>query len=82
MTMARFRIESGCLNEHDVVKMKDLPQFDVDIHAFNTIITRKMAKIVIKDQAMYADTITGTLYKPKTGKSTSSRLRIEKVYKL
>jgi hypothetical protein len=41
-----------------------------------------MARIVIKDQAMYADIITGTLYNPKTGKSTSSRLRIEKVYKL
>jgi hypothetical protein len=80
--MIRFRVEAGCLNEHDVIKLRDFPQFDVDIHALGTILTRKMAKIVIKDQAMYADTITGTLYNPKTGKSTSSRLCIEKVYKL
>lgn len=80
--MIRFRVEAGCLNEHDVIKLRDFPQFDADVHALGTILTRKMAKIVIKDKAMYADTITGTLYNPKTGKSTSSRLWIEKVYKL
>jgi hypothetical protein len=78
----RIRTESGCVNEHDIIKMKDLPKFDVDIHAFGTTVTRKMAKIMVNDQAMYADTITGTLYNPKTGRSNSSRLWIEKVYKL
>ena len=34
--MIRFRMESGCLNEHDIIKLKDLPQFDVDIHAIVT----------------------------------------------
>ena len=80
--MARIRVESGCVNEHDIIKMKEFPKFDADVHAFGTTITRKMAKITVGDQVMYADIVTGTLYYPKTGKSNSSRLWIEKVYKL
>lgn len=80
--MLRLRKIDGCLNEHDVTKLKPLPHFDVDIHAFGKTITRKMAKVIIDNQAMYADTITGTLYNPQTGRSNSSRLWIEKVYKL
>jgi hypothetical protein len=78
----RIRTEAGCVNEHDVIKLKTLPKFDVDVHAFGQTITRQMVKIMVKDKPMYADTITGTLYTPKTGRSNSSRLWIEKVYKL
>lgn len=80
--MIKFRESDGCLYDHDVIKMKDLPKFDVDINAFGRTVTRKMAKIHISDKVMYADTVTGTLYDPKTGRSNSTRLWIEKVYKL
>lgn len=80
--MLRLRKIDGCLNEHDVVKLRPLPKFDVDVHAFGQTVTRKMAAVTIDNQTMYADTITGTLYNPKTGRCNSTRLWIEKVYKL
>jgi hypothetical protein len=79
--MIKIRTNFGCVCEPDIIKMKDFPKFDVDVHALNTTLTRKMVKIYVKEKAMYADIITGTLYDPKTGKSSSSRLWIEKVYK-
>ncbi len=80
--MIKIRTVDGCVNEHDVIKMKDLPKFDADVNAFGRTVTRKMAKINVDNQVMYADAITGTLYNPKTLKSSSSKLWIEKVYKL
>ena len=80
--MVRLRAIDGCLNEHDVIKMKDMPRFDADVNVAGATVTRKMVKITVKDKTMYADAITGTLYNPKTGRCNSTRLFIEKVYKL
>jgi hypothetical protein len=77
----RIRSEAGCVNEHDIIKLRTLKSFHADINVMGVTMTRKMVKVPIKDEMLFADLITGTLYNPQTKKCNSARIFLEKVYK-
>ena len=77
----RIRITEGYVNEHDILKLKDMEKYHVDVNTIEGIVPRKMVKIDVRDCKMFADVVTGTLYDCKTGKARSTKLWIEKVHK-
>ena len=80
--MIKIKTEAGCVTNHDFeAKFSKMKMFDVDVSVMGEILTRKMAKVLINEQCKYVDVITGTIYDPKTGKSNSTRVWIQKVYK-
>ena len=80
--MIKIKTEAGCVTNHDFgAKFRKLKKFDVDVSVMGEIITRKMVKVLINKQYKYVDVITGTIYDPKTGKSNSTKVWIQKVYK-
>jgi hypothetical protein len=79
----KIRTEHECIIENDLIKIKDLETFDVDIMVsmLDSLMTRKMAKCTISDTKFFVDVVTGTLYNPKTGKCSSPHVWITKVHK-
>ena len=75
----RIRTTDGYVNEHDLIKFREMPKYYVDVNTMEGIVLREMVKIEVRDQEMFADTITGTLYDCETGKSRSTNLWIEEV---
>jgi len=66
----------GCVNEHDVVYLSKRPKEDFQIKSMYGPVTRTMVRVVASGRAMLADTVTGTLYDLKTGRSNSYHLSI------
>ena len=77
----RIRTTDGYVNEHDLIKFKEMDKYDVDVNTMEGIRLRQMVKVEVRDQEMFADIITGTLYDCGTGKSRSTNLWIEEVHK-
>jgi hypothetical protein len=77
----RIRTTDGYVNEHDLIKFREMEKYHVDVNTMEGIVLRKMVKIDVRDRKMFADIVTGTLYDCKTGKSRSTKLWVEKVYK-
>jgi hypothetical protein len=79
----KIRTEHECVIESDIIKIKDLETFDVDVMVsmLDSLMTRKMAKCTINDTKFFVDVMTGTLYNPKTGKCNSPHVWITKVHK-
>ena len=75
------RSEAGCVNEHDIIKLRTLKSFHADINVMGVTMTRKMVKVLVREEVMLADLITGTLYNPQTRSCNSSKVFLEKVYK-
>ena len=66
----------GCVNEHDVIYLSKRPKEDFRVQSVYGPITRTMVRVVASGRAMLADTVTGTLYDLKTGRSNSYHLSI------
>ena len=77
----RIRTTDGYVNEHDLIKFREMPKYYFDVNTLEGIVLREMVKIEVRDHDMFADTITGTLYDCETGKSRSTKLWIETVHK-
>ena len=78
----KLRANSGCIHELDLIKLKPLKKFDVDVRCMGELMTRKMVEATVMFKKQYIDIVTGTLYDPETGKSNSPQVFIEKIYKL
>jgi len=77
----RIRTTDGYVNEHDLIKFREMEKHDVDVSTMQGIILRKMVKVEVHDKEMFADVVTGTLYDCETGMSKSSNLWIDAIYK-
>ena len=66
----------GCVNEHDVIYLSKKPKEDFQVQSLYGPITRTMVRVVASGRAMLADSVTGTLYDLKTGRSNSYHLSI------
>ena len=66
----------GCVNEHDVIYLSKRPKEDFRVQSVYGPITRTLVRVVASGRAMLADTVTGTLYDLKTGRSNSYHLSI------
>ena len=77
----RIRTTDGYVNEHDIIKFKEMQKYDVDVNTMEGIRLRQMVKIEVREREMFADVVTGTLYDCETGKSKSTNLWIEAVQK-
>lgn len=83
----RLRHSAGCLDEHDIVKLKPLKRFNVELNVMGQTYRRKMVEVYLEDKKTleskpwYVDTITGSIYDPKTGKCNSSNISISKIYR-
>jgi hypothetical protein len=66
----------GCVSEYDVIYLSKRPKEDFLVQSLYGPITRTMVRVVAGGRAMLADTITGTLYDLKTGRSNSYYLSI------
>jgi hypothetical protein len=66
----------GCVNEHDVIYLSKKPKETFRVQSSYGPITRTMVRVVARGKAMLADSVTGTLYDLKTGRSNSYHLSI------
>jgi hypothetical protein len=46
------------------------------------IMTRKMVEVTIENKRCYVDMVTGTIYDKATGRCNSTKVWIERVYKV
>ena len=82
-----LRHSSGYIAEHDILKLKPLPKFDVDLNVMGERVCRKMVEVVLYDRksngdrSWYVDIVTGSMYDVLSGKSSSYNIEIEKVHK-
>lgn len=66
----------GCVNEHDVAYLSKRPKIKYRVQSYAGPIIRTMVHVTAAFKPMLADTITGTLYDPKTGRSNSPNLTL------
>jgi len=66
----------GCVYEQDVIYLSKKPKEDFQVQSLYGPITRTMVRVVASGRAMLADSVTGTLYDLKTGRSNSYHLSI------
>lgn len=79
----RIKTEAGCVTNHDFVKaFTHLKKFDADVHVMGEIMTRKMVEVTIENKRCYVDMVTGTIYDKATGRCNSTKVWIERVYKV
>ena len=64
----------GCVSEHDVIYLSKKPKIKYRVQSYEGPITRTMVHVMASLKPMLADTVTGTLYDPKTGRSNSFNL--------
>lgn len=64
----------GCVNEHDVIYLSKRPKIKYKVASYEGTIIRSMTYVMAGDRKMLADTGTGTLYDPVTGRSNSNNL--------
>lgn len=71
----RIRTTSdGCVYEHDVAYLSKRPKVKYKIASYEGTIIRLMTYVMAGGRKMLADTGTGTLYDPVTGRSNSNNL--------
>lgn len=82
-----LRHASGYISEHDILKLKELPKFNIDLNVMGERIRRKMVEVVLydrksnEDRSWYVDIVTGSMYDVASGQSCSYNITIEKVHK-
>jgi len=81
----KIRHEQGYVNDHDLLKLKRYKKFYVDLCVMGETMTRKMAKVPLKNkqtaefESWYVDLITGTMYHCKTLRGNSRLIQVERV---
>jgi len=82
----KIRHSYGCIDDHDMLKLKHYKKVDIDINVMGEVMTRKMAKVPLKNKKTgdfedwYVDVITGTMYNVDTLECNSRFISIEKVW--
>jgi len=83
MTEARkIRTTSdGCIHDTDIPFLDKKARVKCRVQTYEGPVTRVMAYVKVHGRQMLADTVTGTLYDPKTGRSNSPRLTLIRIEK-
>jgi len=82
----KIRHSYGCIDDHDMLKLKHYKKVDIDINVMGEVMTRKMAIVPLVNKKTsdledwYIDTITGTMYNVYTLECNSRFIHVEKVW--
>jgi hypothetical protein len=82
----KIRYNYGCINDHDMLKLKRYKKVDIDITVMGQPMTRKMAIVPLINKKTsdyedwYVDTVTGTMYDMQTLRCNSPFIHVEKVW--
>lgn len=71
----------GCIHDTDIPFLDKKARVKCRVQTYEGPVTRTMAYVKIAGRQMLADTITGTVYDPKTGRSNSPRLTLIRIEK-
>ena len=75
-----IRYFEGYINEHDLIKIRDLKKIRVDLDVMGTVVPRSMVELDLFDKKWLADIVTGSLYDPQQEGVSETKTWIRKIY--
>lgn len=82
MTKAmNIRFHQGYINEHDIIKLRELKKIKVELDVMGRSAVRKMVELDVFGKIWLADIVTGSLYDPQQEGVSATKTWIRKIYK-
>lgn len=76
-----IRFHQGYINEHDIIKLRELKKIKVELDVMGRSAVRKMVELDVFGKIWLADIVTGSLYDPQQEGVSATKTWIRKIYR-
>lgn len=76
-----IRYHHGYINEHDIIKLRELKKIKVELDVMGEVVVRKMVELNAYGKTWLADSVTGSLHDPQQEGVSTTKTWIRKIYK-
>jgi hypothetical protein len=76
-----IRYHKGYINEHDLIKLRELKKIKVELDVMGVPMDRKMVELDVFGKIWLADIVTGSLHDPQQEGVSTTKTWIRKIYR-
>ena len=76
-----IRFHQRYINEHDIIKLRELKKIKVELDVMGRSAVRKMVELDVFGKIWLADIVTGSLYDPQQEGVSATKTWIRKIYR-